>query len=53
MTELIFSLFATHQVGKYAEYCISPNKHWASNKCHPLISAAPLGIHIEIGVSLK
>ena len=32
-------------------YHISPNKHLTSNKCHPLISASPLGIHIEISTS--
>ena len=32
-------------------YCISCNKCWASNKCCPLIKAAPLAIHIEISGS--
>ena len=31
-TELIFSIFANLQVGKYAEYRISSNMHQASNK---------------------
>ena len=34
------------------EYRISSNKRWVSNTRHPLISGAPLGIHIEISVSL-
>ena len=33
---------------KRNKYRISSNKRRASNKCRPLISAAPLGIHIEI-----
>ena len=33
-------------------YRISSNKRWASNKRRPLISAALLGIHIEISASL-
>ena len=32
-------------------YRISPNKHLTSNKRRPLISASPLGIHIEISTS--
>ena len=32
-------------------YTISSNKSRASNKHHPLISTAPLGIHIEISAS--
>ena len=32
-------------------YCTSCNKRRASNKCRPLISVAPLGIHIEISAS--
>ena len=32
VTQLIFSIFTNLQVGKYAEYCISSNKHQASNK---------------------
>ena len=47
----MFSIFASLQVGKYAEYCISSNKHWALNKCCPVISVAPSGIHIEISAS--
>ena len=35
------------------EYRISFNKHQVSNKCCPLISAAPLGIHIEISAFLS
>ena len=31
---------------------ISSNKRWGPNKCHRLISATPLGIHIEISFSL-
>ena len=34
------------------KYGISSNKHRASNNRRPLISAAPLGIHIEISTSL-
>ena len=34
------------------DYCISSNKRRSSNKRHPLISAAPLGIHIEITATL-
>ena len=34
------------------EYRISSNKRLISNKRHTLISAAPLGIHIEISASL-
>ena len=34
------------------DYRISSNKRRASNKRRPLISAAPLGIHIEISASL-
>ena len=41
VTELIFNIFADLQVGKYAEYHISSNKRWASNKHFPLISTAP------------
>ena len=33
-------------------YCISSNKRRVSDKSRPLISAAPLGIHIEISASL-
>ena len=33
------------------KYHISSNKCWASNKGHPLLSATPLGIHIEISAS--
>ena len=33
-------------------YRISSNKHRVSNKHRPLISAAPLSIHIEISASL-
>ena len=33
-------------------YRISSNKCWASNKGCPVISTAPLGIHIEISASL-
>ena len=33
-------------------YYISSNKRRASNKCHLLVSATPLGIHIEISASL-
>ena len=33
-------------------YRISSNKRRASNKRRPLISAAPLGIHIEISAFL-
>ena len=36
-------------VGKYD---ISSNKRQTSNKCSPLMSATPLGIHIEISTSL-
>ena len=32
----------------FPHYRISSNKRRASNKCRPLISAALLGIHIEI-----
>ena len=32
-------------------YRISSNKHQVSNKRHPLTSAAPVSIHIEISVS--
>ena len=34
-------------------YLISSNKRQASNKRHPLISAAPLDIQIEISASLS
>ena len=37
---------------RYSEYRISSNKRRASNKFRPLISTAPLGIHIEISASL-
>ena len=40
------------QTKRFVIYCISSNKRRASNKCRPLISAAPLGIHIEISASL-
>ena len=33
VTELIFSIFASLQVGKYAKYCDSPNKLRTSDKC--------------------
>ena len=33
------------------QYHISSDKHQASNEHHPLISAAPVGIHIEISAS--
>ena len=36
----------------YMTYRISSNKCCSSNKRRPLISAAPLGIHIEISASL-
>ena len=51
MTELIFSTFTSLQVSKYAEYCISSYKGKTPNKHCPLISVAPLGIHIEISAS--
>ena len=35
-----------------ANYRISSNKHWSSNKHRPLISTASLGIHIERSTSL-
>ena len=44
MTELIFSIFASLQVGKYAKYRISPNKRRASNKRLPLKNAASLNV---------
>ena len=34
------------------KYCISSNKGRASTKRRPLICAALLGMHIEIGASL-
>ena len=37
---------------KWWKYRISSNKRRVSNKRCPLISAAPLGIHIEISASL-
>ena len=37
---------------KMYNYRISFNKHRASNKRRPLISAAVLGVHIEISASL-
>ena len=40
------------QTKRFVIYRISSNKRRASNKCRPLISAAPLGIHIEISASL-
>ena len=33
-------------------YRVSSNKHRARNKRRPLVSAASLGIHIEISASL-
>ena len=39
--ELIFNTFANLQVGKYAEFHISSNKHWASNKRLPQVSPTP------------
>ena len=41
VNDYIFSIFANIKVGKYAEYRISLNKHWTSNKSLPLISIAP------------
>ena len=41
MAAFIFNIFANLQVDKYAEYCISSNKCWASNKHLPLISTVP------------
>ena len=38
---------------KFSVHRISSSKCWASNKRCPLISAAFLGIHIEISASLK
>ena len=35
------SKFANLQVGKYAGYCFSSNKHQTSNKCRPVLSPAP------------
>ena len=35
-----------------SKYRISSNKRRVSNKRRPLISVAPLGIHIEISTSL-
>ena len=40
------------QTKRFVIYRISSNKRRASNKCRPLISAAPLGIHIETSASL-
>ena len=34
------------------KYRIPSNKHYASNRRHPLISATPLGIHIRRSTSL-
>ena len=45
-------IFVRLQVGKYAEYHISPNKGRTSNKCHAQTSAPPLGIHTETSASL-
>ena len=39
-------------VNMIMDYCISSNKRRASNKRHPLISAAPMGNHIEITATL-
>ena len=38
-------------ISKYVSHRISSNKHQASNKHRPLISATPLGIHIEISTA--
>ena len=51
VTKPILSIFASLEIGKYIEYHISSNKRRASNQHRPLISAAPLGIHIEISAS--
>ena len=51
VTKPIFSIFASLEVDKYIEYRISSNKRRTSNQHRPLISAAPLGIHIEISAS--
>ena len=37
---------------RFIEYRISSNKHRASNKHRPLLSAASLGFHVEISTSL-
>ena len=51
MTELIFSIFANLQVGKYAEYCISSNKHLALNKHHsPIVAAQQFQNLLSIGI---
>ena len=57
----LFLSFYKQLFTKYSKICeskfvfifviISSNKCWVSNKCHPLICAAPLGIHIEISAS--
>ena len=41
VTGLIFSIFTSLQVGKYAGFCMFSNKRRASNKHLPLISPAP------------
>ena len=40
-----------HSILNSQYYRISSNKHQASNERRPLISAASLGIHIEISAS--
>ena len=37
---------------RFIEYRISSNKHRASTKHRPLLSAVSLGIHVEISTSL-
>ena len=47
---MLFTLIKLKKAAEY--YHIFSNKRLASNKRHLLISAAPLGIHIEIIATL-